>query len=390
MFGWTGSPAQATSRKADAATLVAACREEKRAPGILTSRWECWGVRDRADHAIDARQRQPDYSGPHDPNTSGHLAPCRTRADDSGSFSTISRLNLDWSPVIHLRLLGGASVERDGVPLAGSVMQRRRVALLALLASAPASGSSRDRLATLLFPEADATRAHRALSDALHAVRKALGRNVVVAAGDSLSLNAEVIQSDVDSFRRRLDAGELEAAVTTYRGAFLDGFFVPDALELERWIEDERARLAALFAEALESLAVGTERGDNPSGAIRWWRSLAAHDPHNSRVSMRFATALAAADDRAGAVRQLQEHATRLREELSVEPGTEVHALIAELQSHSAAPVASSASQHSHRVEPAAPAAPLSEAVVRQSPGFAEPRGRRRVGWLAAAALGAT
>src|SRR3712207_5978326 len=50
------------------------------------------------------------------------LAPVRTGADDSGPFSTSSRPILDrlsTQRVFYLRLLGGASIEADGVALRG-------------------------------------------------------------------------------------------------------------------------------------------------------------------------------------------------------------------------------------------------------------------------------
>jgi DNA-binding SARP family transcriptional activator len=228
----------------------------------------------------------------------------------------------------------------DGVPVAGSVAQRRRIALLALLATAPPGGISRERLAAFLFPEYESTRAHRALSDALHGVRKALGRDAVRAAGDSLSLDTATVGSDVREFADRLAAGELEAAVSTYRGPFLDGFFVPGAPELERWIDSERARLATRFAEAVEALATAAERQHDANAAVGWWRRLAAHDPYSSHVVMRLADALVAVNDPAGALRQLQDHLSRLSEDLGIDADHDVRELMERLQEHSVDAVA--------------------------------------------------
>src|SRR5687768_12504917 len=153
-----------------------------------------------------------------------------------------------------LKLLGGASLESEGAPVAGTVAQRRRLALLALLARAP-GGLSRERLAAYLFPEADTGRAHRAVSDALYAVRKALGKDAVVAAGDALRLDPEALSSDAGDFEAAVAAGDHGRAATLYRGPFLDGFFLSDAPEFERWADGERQRLALKYAEVLESLA---------------------------------------------------------------------------------------------------------------------------------------
>lgn len=224
----------------------------------------------------------------------------------------------------------------NGASVAGSVVQRRRLALLSLLATAPPGGISRERLAAFLFPEYDAPHAHRALSDALHAVRKALGRDAVLAAGDSLSLGTAAAGSDVRDFADRLGTGQLESAVSIYRGPFLDGFFVPGAPELERWIDAERARLAGRYADAVESLAAAAERRNDTTAALGWWRRLAAHDPFSSRVATRLAGAYVAVGDPAGALRQLQDHLTRLREDLDVDADPDVRALLERLQAQTA------------------------------------------------------
>ena len=239
-----------------------------------------------------------------------------------------------------LKLLGGAAIETDTGPLAGAVAQRRRLALLALLAASPTGAMSRERLAAFLFPELDAARAHKGLSDALHAIRKALDREAVVAAGDELRLNTALVRSDVADLRAAVAAGDHEGIVALYRGPFLDGFFVPHADELERWVELERARLAGHHADALEALAAGAEQTGDPAQAVAWWSRLAAHDPYNSRVACRLAGALVAAGDPARALREARAHVTRLRAELDIDASPEVLAVVGRLQAQESVPCA--------------------------------------------------
>jgi len=73
--------------------------------------------------------------------------------------------------MFRLRTLGGLTLERDGAPYSGPATQRRRLALLALLAAAD-SAVSRDRLMAHLWPEADPERARHSLDDALSALRR--------------------------------------------------------------------------------------------------------------------------------------------------------------------------------------------------------------------------
>ncbi|MDP1860165.1 MAG: BTAD domain-containing putative transcriptional regulator [Gemmatimonadaceae bacterium] len=226
-----------------------------------------------------------------------------------------------------LRLLGGASVETDAGPLAGPIAQRRRLALLALLAASPGGAMGRDRLATYLFPDADTARAHGSLSDALHAVRRVLGREAIRAVGDELRLDPKLVSSDANDFERAAEAGETERAVSLYCGPFLDGFSVPDAVEFERWADGERARLAARYVHAVEALAEDAHRRGDPRNAMTWWGRLAAHDPYNSRVALHLMRAMDEAGEPAGAIQHARLHATLLRQDLDADPDPEIAAL---------------------------------------------------------------
>src|SRR5205085_2654095 len=109
-------------------------------------------------------------------------------------------------------------------------------------------------------------------------------------------------------------------AVAHYGGPLLDGFHLKDAPEFERWCDTERTRLAHRYAGALRTLADGAERGGDRARAVEWWRRLAAHDPFDSRTSLRLMQALVAAGDPAGALRQARAHETLLRQELDSAP----------------------------------------------------------------------
>ena len=80
--------------------------------------------------------------------------------------------------MFRLRTFGGLTLDRDGVPYAGPATQRRRLALLALLAAAD-TAVSRDRLMGYLWPEADPERARHSLDDALSALRRELRSDVL-------------------------------------------------------------------------------------------------------------------------------------------------------------------------------------------------------------------
>jgi TolB-like protein/DNA-binding SARP family transcriptional activator/Tfp pilus assembly protein PilF len=231
-----------------------------------------------------------------------------------------------------LKLFGGVSLFGDDGPLTGPATQRRRLALLALLAAAPDGGVSREKLIGYLWAETGSEQARRFLADSVYSLRKALGQEAILAQGDNLRLNPEVIRSDVTEFREALARGDRLAAAALYKGPFLDGFFVPDASESERWSESERERYAREFAHVLEALAEEREREGDLRAAVEWWRRLAAHDPYSSRVALRLMQALEAAGDPGGALQHARMHEALLREALEIEPDAEVLALAERLR----------------------------------------------------------
>src|SRR5439155_369146 len=103
-----------------------------------------------------------------------------------------------------------------------------------------------------------------------------------------------------------------------YAGPFVDGFFLANNVEFERWVDAERDRLAGAYAAALESLAAERETAGDLSAAVQWWQRLARHDPHNSRTVLRLVRAVSAGGDVAGALRVAHAHESLLREELGI------------------------------------------------------------------------
>src|SRR5688572_30738575 len=124
-----------------------------------------------------------------------------------------------------LRLLGGASLQGEGGAVTGRAAQRRRLALLAALASASARTLSRDKVVALLWPESETEQARHLLSVALYDLRKALGEDALLTHGDEVTLSAERVGSDAGEFEAAAAAREHARAAALYAGPFLDGFF---------------------------------------------------------------------------------------------------------------------------------------------------------------------
>src|SRR5438067_3125507 len=144
--------------------------------------------------------------------------------------------------ILRLQTFGGLALVGADAPELGQ--QRRRLAFLALLATAGDRGLTRDQLVATLWPESAAPAGRHALEQLLHAVRRSLGESAFVGT-NPLRLDPAVVESDVAEFDAALARGALADAVALYLGPFLSGFYLTDAPGFERWVESERARLAA-------------------------------------------------------------------------------------------------------------------------------------------------
>ncbi|MFI5233319.1 MAG: BTAD domain-containing putative transcriptional regulator [Gemmatimonadales bacterium] len=244
-------------------------------------------------------------------------------------------------PTLTLRLFGGLSLADETGPVTGRAAQRRRLALLAILAAARGRPVSRDKLVAFLWPEASGDRARHLLADSLYVIRGELGDDVIRAAGSDLALDRSHISSDTMEFADALEAGDRGRAVAIYAngGPFLDGVFVTDSGEFDQWVDSTRSGLTEDYRRALRELAnAATDSGDH-AAAIDWWRRLAADDRLNSRVALGLMRALAAGGDRAGALDFARAHADVVRAELESAPDAavvtfevELRALQAEVQ----------------------------------------------------------
>jgi len=224
--------------------------------------------------------------------------------------------------VKRLKLLGGAYVDADegGAPVTGRAVQRRRLALLALLVVRQPAGVSRDKLIAYLWPDADSDRGRHLLSDSIYRINQDLGSDTIIPAGDELKLDCKAIGCDVLEFETALAVHNFEHAVDVYAGPFLDGFFLSECVELERWIDRERDRLSREYLAALEAVAEDRGKAGDFAKAVEWWQKAAAQDPYNSRIALRLMQALAAAGNRPGAIQHAQIHGVLVRSDFGTEP----------------------------------------------------------------------
>lgn len=241
--------------------------------------------------------------------------------------------------MIRVSVFGGLSVRDDsGDPLAGAAAQPRRMAILALLARAGQRGFSREKLLALLWPDAEDDRGSKALAQAIYALRKDLGSDEVIAGITELRLDPSLVSSDVGEFAAAVSRGDDDRVVELYTGPFLDGFHLPNAHDFTRWVEVERAALAADHSRSLESVARRHRGAGEARASVAAWRKLAALEPLNARVAVGLMDALAADGDRAGAIQHARIYEALIEQELDLPPDAEVIAFADRLRRHAEAP----------------------------------------------------
>ncbi|HEY8795052.1 MAG TPA: BTAD domain-containing putative transcriptional regulator [Gemmatimonadaceae bacterium] len=247
----------------------------------------------------------------------------------------------------------------SGEPTALHVLaaQPKPLALLAYLALAnPRGQHSRDSLLALFWPELGDDEARRALRQALHRVRYHVGDALLTSEREGqIGISDDGAWCDAIAFEHALDAGRDEEALSLYHGAFLDAVFVSDASpEFEQWVDLTRTRLCDRAARAAGKLADEAKRADDRAAEARWATQafrLAPEDETRVRALM---AALAAAGDRAGALRAYKSFAERIEREYDAEPAKETAALAASLR---AAPAA--AIEPAPKIEPASAVEPV-------------------------------
>jgi len=234
--------------------------------------------------------------------------------------------------MIHVKTLGSLDVrQHDGLAATAVLKPPKRVALLAYLAVARPNGfHRRDTLLGLFWPEHDTSHARMSLRQALCGLRRDLGSDVIVTRGrEDVRLNCDRCVCDAREFGTAIAAGDWKRAVALYGGPFLHGLYVSGAPGFERWVEDERDRLARAYADAVENLAVGTE---DPAEAVRHWQQLADHDPYSSHVTVELMKALVTAGDRAAAIHAAVKHSSVLNTDLETAPDPEVTEFVRKLR----------------------------------------------------------
>lgn len=230
-----------------------------------------------------------------------------------------------------LCLLGRLGLEGGGIDLETLLARRRLIALLAVMGASGNRGVSRDTLLLYFWPESTASKARNSLNQALHAIRRDLGKDAILGTHE-LRLNPEIITCDYADFISAAENGDFERAVALHRGHLLEGFSLANAPEWDSWLAQERARETRAHCHALEQLARAAEKAGDVVQAAKWWCCLADAEPLSSRAVSHAMRALAASGDRSGAIARGERYARDVRAEIDADPDSSVTELMDEIR----------------------------------------------------------
>ena len=221
-----------------------------------------------------------------------------------------------------LVLLGPVGLTGPTDQLLRRASQQRRMALLALVATAPDASISRDRLLGLLWPDRDERTARHLLADSLYVLRQALGDDAFITTGEAVRLSGR-LHVDVTEFNQALSEERWGDALALYRGDFLDGFFVRNAADFDQWALTQRTHLRDLATRAASAWARELERAGQINEAVTAAERALALAPVDESVFRDLVKLLMASGNRARAESIARSFKQRLEDELGVSPSAE-------------------------------------------------------------------
>jgi DNA-binding SARP family transcriptional activator/tetratricopeptide (TPR) repeat protein len=228
--------------------------------------------------------------------------------------------------VLEVRVLGGLEAVVDGEPVELPADARARE-LLARLALSPGP-HPRSALAGRLRPDVAEESARKTLRSALYELRRALGpagHAAFTVTNERVGLRTDAARVDLWEFRRRVAAGELEAAVELGDGTLLDG------LDSD-WALRARDEHAAELAGLLGTLAARAEAAGDLPGAVAWARRHVDAEPLSEAANRELIRLLALGGDRAAALAVARAMSERLRVQLGIAPSAATRALVEDVR----------------------------------------------------------
>lgn len=247
-------------------------------------------------------------------------------------------------PTLKLTWLGFPQIELDGQPV--KTDRRKAVALLAVLSLAQGA-QRREQLSALFWPEFDASRASAYLRRTLWEINQMIGGGWLRTNRDEIALEfSSGLQVDVLEFETLTEQGlagtesgsqdrfqTLDRAAALYRGDFLAGFSLRDSLEFDEWQQQRSESLKLKMQAVLERLVFHAGEVGDYQAAVEYASRWVSMDSLNESAQRALITAYARSGQRSAALRQYEQCAKLLQNELGVGPEEETVRLVDKIRS---------------------------------------------------------
>jgi len=258
--------------------------------------------------------------------------------------------------------------------------QRRKLALLAVLAMAPRP-VARDSLVEMFWGDQDEARARHSLSNALSSLRRSLGAKAITTRDADVALSSDALLSvDALDLASLVEGREHARAASLYGGPFLNGCYVDASSTFDQWMSRERRRLEALFLQACaqhcEALA-RTRRWQECHALARRWLDT---QPLSVDAALYLLNASKAPATRAALAHALDEYEAlkaHLAREFRLSPEPAVRSLAEGIREQLATAAPDTPSQEPIVAAPAAPIAIQPQELTQAKPAEQLPVPRR-------------
>jgi DNA-binding SARP family transcriptional activator len=212
-------------------------------------------------------------------------------------------------------------------------LTRAELALVTLLAINE-HGLSREELADVLYPDADAVRGSNAVKVAIHRARRRVGVPGAICRRGARYMLDSAVDVELRRIERRCRASHgtpaldravredleaLQVRLIASRPAFMLGW---------SWFDATERRLRDLYREVTIVLARDAMRTDRLERAIELASELTDADPLDEEAAELGIRAFLRLGDRSSALFAYQRYATHMRHELSLSPPSAISALL--------------------------------------------------------------
>ena len=211
--------------------------------------------------------------------------------------------------------------------------KRKKSLALLIFLKLKNSSFSRETLADIFWPELDSIHARANLRNILSECRNLFGVDILQSYNNLISLNADTIQTDVETILNATKSGtkeDLLKAEKIYKGEFFQGFNLPDCPVFDDWQFEISQQILIARIKILEKLILIFTK--KPEEAVKYAFKLTETDPLREDYQLTLLKLLNENLEFTEALRRFSIYRKRLQKEGEPSPGSEITKLADEIR----------------------------------------------------------